>query len=366
MKYFVIICILIISLSGISCNSSKITRNQISKEPHSINSKLLERLGTISKAGFAFGQQDGTAYGLNWYLNDGSVGLNSDLKKVTGKLPAVIGFDLGHLEHDNIYNLDTVAFALIKQQTIEINRLGGIVSYSWHADNPVSKGSSWDTTEAVHDILYDERIKNKFNLWIERLSIFFKSLKDDDNQFIPVIFRPFHEMNGSWFWWGKKNCTKEDYVELWRYTVERFKYHGVQNLIYAFSPNTMNDVKDFDDYYPGDDYVDILGVDIYNHSGNTRFIESLNMNLSILKRKSEEKDMPFALTETGNMRMGSDSSWWTETLYPALHNSGITWVLVWRNARRDHYFGTFPGEKSAPNFKKFTNYPDVLMLSDLH
>ncbi len=363
MKDFVKV-VIIFSLLSLSCSLSRPIKVMEGKKYKS-NSTLQKRLVNIADTGFAFGQQDGTAYGVNWYLNDGSNTLNSDIKKVSGELPAMIGFDLGHLEHGGIYNLDTVSFALIKQQTIEVDQLGGIISFSWHADNPVSQGSSWDTTPAVHKILYDKKINAKFNLWIERLSRFFKSLKDENNQSISVIFRPFHEMNGSWFWWGRGNCTNEDYVKLWQYTIERLRQHGVNNILTSFSPNTMNDIKDFEDFYPGDDYVDVLGVDIYNHNGNQNFIKSVEDNLSILRAKGEKSNKPFALTETGNVNMGKDSRWWTEILYPVLEDSGISWVLVWRNARKDHYFATFPNENSSEDFKTFVNKSQVLMLPDL-
>lgn len=326
---------------------------------------LKQRLKTISNKGIAFGQQDATAYGLNWYLQERPGELTSDVQKVVGKQPALLGFDLGHLELGNTFNLDTVSFAMMKQHTQQIYKQGGVVTFSWHLNNPVSGGSSWDTTSAVSEILKGGSVTQKYETWIKRLSIFFKSLKDEDGTIIPVIFRPFHEMNGAWFWWGKGRCSPEDYKKLWIITQQLLTENGVHNLLYAYSPNTMSSVKDFETFYPGDEYVDILGVDIYNHSGDQEYMQSVKHNLQLLKNISERKNKPFALTETGNFSMASNATWWTDVLYSSIKNSGIAWVMVWRNARKDHYFSTYPAETTETNFKQFEQKEDILFLPEL-
>src|SRR5690606_37931073 len=183
-------------------------------------------------------------------------------------------------------------------------------------------------------------------LWIKRLGNFLNSLVDNQNRVIPVVFRPFHEMNGSWFWWGEDHCTPEQYRQLWVETQELLKSNGVHSLLYAYSPNTLNSIDDFDKFYPGDEYVDIIGVDIYNHSGNEIYTEQLKHNLRILRQKASVNNKPYALTESGNNNFGEDEKWWTEVLYPGIENSGIAWALFWRNARSSHYFSTYPGEIS--------------------
>src|SRR5690606_17244499 len=123
---------------------------------------------------------------------------------------------------------------------------------------------------------------------------------------IPVVFRPFHEMNGSWFWWGGEHVTPEDYKALWRETQLLLQENQVHNLLYAYAPNTLGSAEEFDKYYPGDEYVDILGVDIYNHSGNETFTVTVKKNLQLLRQKASQSGKPFALTETGNNNFGED------------------------------------------------------------
>ncbi|WBL23115.1 glycoside hydrolase family 26 protein [Zunongwangia sp. HRR-M8] len=367
MKYFIRILILFNLILMISCATMSRNANSILSDRYANSNviKLRERLKNISKKGMAFGQQDATAYGLNWYLQEEPQVLTSDIKKVVAKQPALFGFDLGHLELGNTFNLDTVPFAMMKQHTQKMYKEGGLVTFSWHLNNPVSGGSSWDTTSAVSEILKEGAVSQKYKGWVKQLSLFFNSLKDEEGKAIPVIFRPFHEMNGAWFWWGKGRCTPEDYKKLWIKTQQLFFENGVHNLLYAYSPNTMSSAEDFDRFYPGDQYVDVLGVDIYNHSGDEEFIRSVTQNLQLLKKKSIAKNKPFALTETGNFSMASNAKWWTEVLYPAIKESGIAWVMVWRNARKDHYFSTYPSEKTESNFKKFEQKQDILFLPEL-
>lgn len=236
---------------------------------------------------------------------------------------------------------------------------------SWHLDNPVSNGDSWDTTPAVAEILKGGAEREKYELWIERLSTFLNSLKDKNGNIIPVAFRPYHEMNGSWFWWGAEHSTPGEYKQLWIETQQLFIENDVHSLLYVYSPNTLNTEEDFDKFYPGDDYVDILGVDIYNHSGNKAFTESLKSNIAIIKKKASVNDKPYVLAESGNVNFGEDPNWWTQSLYPGIKDSGIAWALFWRNDRPEHYFSTYKGEISEEDFREFEDMDDILFLNEI-
>ncbi len=323
---------------------------------------LYYQIEQMAKKGIAFGHQDATFYGVGWKHEERPQELRSDIKAITGKFPAVQGYDLGHIELGNEQNLDSVSFDLMHDHIQKMNKKGAIISMSWHLDNPVTDGDSWDPTPAVPAILKGGEEREKFEFWINRLSTFFKSLKDKKGRAIPVVFRPFHEMNGSWFWWGGNNVSPEDYKELWRQTHKLLEQNGVHNLLFAYSPNTVGSEEEYEKFYPGDDYVDILGVDIYNHSGNEAFTKQLQDNLQIVRKKAIGADKPFALTETGNVNFGADPEWWTKTLFPGIKNTGISWVLLWRNARPSHYFATYPGEVSEEDFKEFANKEEILFL----
>jgi mannan endo-1,4-beta-mannosidase len=328
--------------------------------------KLLYRdIQKIAKKGIAFGHQDATAYGIGWKHEENPNLLRSDIKEVSGDFPAVHGYDIGHIELGKTHNLDTVSFALMRDHIQKLNKQGAIITMSWHLDNPVTDGSSWDSTPAVPAILEGGEQREKYELWIQRLSRFFNSLRTEKGEIIPVVFRPYHEMNGSWFWWGGDNVSPEDYKQLWKETQQLLRKNGVHSLLYAYSPNTINSLEDFDKFYPGDDFVDILGVDIYNHSGNEAFTKDVKSNLEIVRNKAALANKPFALTETGNNNFGEDPNWWTETLYPGIKDSGAAWLLLWRNARPSHYFATYPGEISDQDFKEFAELEDILFLDEV-
>lgn len=100
---------------------------------------------------------------------------------------------------------------------------------------------------------------------LRKVAEFSSSLRDDDGKLIPFIFRPFHEFDGEWFWWGAAYNEPEEFKDLWRFTVHYLRdILNVHNMLYAFSPDIKFDSRE--DYllrYPGDDYVDILGFDDY-------------------------------------------------------------------------------------------------------
>lgn len=370
MKYIIkLSAILLISSIIFSCKTPSalsVAGVEVADRKASIETKLLyKRLGKIAQKGIAFGHQDATAYGVGWKHEDMSNDLRSDIMEVTGKFPAVHGFDIGHIELGKTHNLDTVSFALMKDHIQQLHRKGAITTMSWHVDNPVSGGSSWDTTSAVSAVLKGGEQREKYELWIKRLATFFNSLKDENTKAIPVIFRPYHEMNGSWFWWGAGHTTPQEYKQLWRETQQLLIANNVHNLLYAYSPNTLNTEEDFDIYYPGDQYVDVLGVDIYNHSGNPAFTTSVKNNLEILKQKAAAGNKPYALSESGNNNFGEDEFWWTQVLYPGIKDSGIAWVLFWRNARPSHYFATYKGEISEEDFRTFEELDEILFLDEI-
>ncbi len=370
MKYFVkpliLFCLIMFVLSCKSTSGIDLTSIRVADESASDQTKLLfNKIQQIQKKGIAFGHQDATMYGIGWKHEDDPTSLKSDIKAITGEFPVVHGYDIGHIELGNYQNLDTVSFNYMREHIQKLHSKGAIITMSWHLDNPVSGGSSWDTTAAVAPILKGGTEREKYELWIHRLSNFFKSLVDRRDNAIPIIFRPYHEMNGSWFWWGADHVSPQQYKQLWIETQELIKNNDVHSLLYAYSPNTMDSIADFEKFYPGDQYVDILGVDIYNHSGNEIYITQLQNNLDILRQKAAVSNKPYALTESGNNNLGEDKNWWTQVVLPGLKDSGIAWALFWRNARASHYFSTYPGEISEEDFKEFANKEEILFLNDI-
>jgi mannan endo-1,4-beta-mannosidase len=326
--------------------------------------KLVDRLNQLQHKGIMFGHEDATAYGLSWKYKDNPG--RSDVKEACGDYPAVFGWDIGHLELDSPMNLDTVNFELMNQLITEAHESGGIITISWHLNDPVTGESSWVQNQSVKEILPGQTYYPKYKSWVQKVAVFFHALKDQHGNSIPVIFRPYHEMNGSWFWWGEKHCTVEEYIQLWHTTVSLLRdEYQVHNLLYAYSPNAYTSRKEFMDRYPGDEWVDLLGLDIYDRHGDYNdFVKPLKKGLEVLQEVANEKGKLYALTETGRDQV-EDADWWTRVLYPAIHKTGISYVLVWRNAWPDEYYAPFEGQKSAPDFKVFYEYEDILFLNDI-
>ena len=325
---------------------------------------LYKRIINLSKKGIAVGHQDDTSYGLGWNHKDDLSTIKSDVQKVTGDFPAVFGFDLGWIEIDKAYNLDTVPFNSMKDLIIDAHKRGGIITISWHLDNPVSGGSSWDKTAAVSSIIKGGKQREKYELWVSKLANFIKTLEYKGTT-IPVIFRPYHEMNGSWFWWGGENCDPKDYITLWQETVALLRdTHNVHNMLYAYSPNKLNPGDTYLTYYPGDDFVDMLGIDIYDFNNSEEYMKAVVHDLAIVKKIATEKNKPYAFTETGLESLQTEN-WFTKVLYPSIKNTGIAWVLTWRNYDTKHHYMPYKGQLNEADFIEFKKLPETLFLKDI-
>ena len=347
-----------------SCNSKK-------QQPrHSTEAeRVLALLDSTGKAGrYLFGHQDDLFYGHHWSFKDADVTDSSDTKAVCGEYPGIIGAEIGAIELGQTFSLDSVPFDLIRRKAVEQFERGGLITVSWHPYSPVSDSNAWylKDTNVVSRILHDSTVNAKFRGYLGTVADFFGSIKTADGKLVPIIFRPWHEMNYSWFWWGKKFCADSEYVALYRMTVDFMREKGLNNLLFAYSPSQQFLPEDYSGRYPGDDYVDILGCDDYMYGSREEFAAMVQTEFSFIRQMAAEHHKPFALTETGSESM-PDPEWWTKTLAPAVRGTGISYLLTWRNAwnRPTHYFSTFAGEHSAPDFVEFYKLPETVFAGDL-
>lgn len=244
--------------TGINTNAT-LADERAASEALQLRNELVE----VRKAGVAFGHQDGTAYGFNW--THSGFPSDSDVLRVAGDYPAVLGFDLGKIERGNGENINSLRFTLMKELIKEAHEAGSVITLSWHADNPITGRSSWDINGEPNRILEGGDSHNRLENYLKRVAEFMHDLEDSEGNPIPVIFRPWHEMNGVWFWWGSSLFTPEEYQSLYRSTVDILTgTYDVHNVLFAYSPNCALSREDYLLYYPGDDYVDVLGVDVYD------------------------------------------------------------------------------------------------------
>ncbi len=363
------ICAIIVTLLFTTCTSKPKdnTGSLISGGKTPETRSLLKNLAQIPEKGFMFGHQDDPLYGVGW--NGDSA--RSDVKSVVGDYPAVMGFDIGHIELSNDKSLDNVWFDKIRQEIINQYNRGGMSTISWHLDNPLTDGNSWDvkTKGVVASVLPGGEKHEKFLGWLQTVADFFNSLKTGNGTKVPVLFRPWHEHTGSWFWWGKDLCTAEEYKQLWVMTHDYLTRKGVDNVLYAYSPDSQGPGEIYMERYPGDEYVDVLGFDCYhrnNEEGIEAYQHSLNTILAFMTEEGKKRNKPIALTETG-LESIPIADWWTQVLLPVVEKYPIAYVLVWRNAHdiKNHYYAPYPGQKSAEDFIKFYNHPKTLFSRDI-
>jgi len=338
---------------------------------------LAERLEALRQKGYMMGHQDDPFYGLTWEYQADS----SDVKNTCGDYPAVMGFDLGGIEVDDAKNLDSVPFTRIHDEIIAHHERGGIVTISWHPRNPKTtaprggldgqkfpEGSAWDVADStiVASILPGGSEFEKFQTWMKRVGDFLLTLKTKDGQPVPVIFRPWHENNGSWFWWGQKLCSDEEFRGLWDMLQDYLaSERGFTNLLWSYSPNLDGGWTEerFLQRYPGNDRVTLIGEDAYQWGTEDDFKNALNADLTFLSDFAKRNEKLLAMTECGLKNM-PDSTWWTRVLQPIMDEYPISYFLLWRNFKEE-YFGPSPELPCAADFKKLHESKNTLFLKEI-
>ena len=333
--------------------------------------QLIHRLFAYAESGkIAYGHQDDLAYGHAWKVEDWENDAleRSDVKAVTGKYPVVVGFDLGGIELDASENLDGVPFGLIRKAAQTHVARGGIVTFSWHPRNPLTGGDAWDISsdQVVRSVLPGGEKMQEFRVWLERAADFIESIGE------PVIFRPWHENVGSWFWWGGNLCSAREYQELYRQTWIYFtRERGLKDILWCYSPNGNAGPEAYMERYPGDEFVDILGIDTYEYVGNdsveeagVRYAQELREELTYLNALSSEHHKLMCLSETGLESLG-DPTWWTGTLEPAIREFPVSYVLTWRNAhdKPEHFYAAWEGFEHAADMKAFSELENIDFLT---
>ena len=174
----------------------------------------------------------------------------------TGKAPAIRGFDF-----------IAATFEDVTERALAWHEAGGIVTISWHTG--IDFCSAFDESK-TDDLNWEEAFTvgtDTYNALLEGMDRAVPYLKELEDAGVPVLWRPFHEMDGGWFWWSKGGA--DNFVKLWQLMYSRYTdYWELDNLIWvlAYSDNIETDKRL---WYPGDDYVDIVGADSYS-SDNSR------------------------------------------------------------------------------------------------
>lgn len=339
---------------------------------------LFYNLYQLQKTKFLVGQQDA----FNGFYNNASG--NSDIKKATGNDPALLGSDFMFITDDKNTGEPTNWFyqqeLLITADAKEAYDKGMVNTFCWHFREPYEGESFYtaDMTEqqkqnAFISLLPGGENHNYYKEKLDKIAGILNNLKGSDGKLIPVIFRPFHEFDGNWFWWGSNYCTPAQYKELWQFTVNYLKdTKQVHNVLYAFSPdNSYTQESQYLSRYPGDDYVDVLGMDNYGDfsqpsvSGTATANSKLKMVASIAKQKVKIA----AMTETGlqvNATEAPVSGFFTNYMYNALSNNSVevAYVMFWANSQAAYYVPP-AGQPNTQDFVDFTKKPKAVLQNNI-
>ena len=248
------------------------TGAKISNSTYNVTSSLVNKNSTAStKKLFSFLKDSYGKYVITGQQCDGGINGNEfkAIKNLTGDYPALLGLDMMD------YTPSRTAFGASSsavEKAIEFANKGGIVTFCWHwnapteylnstANSPDGWWGGFYTQNSKFDIAkvmngQDAKGKKLLDRDIKEIA---KQLKRLEKAGVPVIWRPLHEASGGWFWWGAKGS--DAYKKLWKYLYnELTNTYGCNNLIWVYNGQSA-------DWYPGDEYVDIVGEDIYpgNH-----------------------------------------------------------------------------------------------------
>lgn len=332
---------------------------------------ILTRLRVAATEGTPlYGHQDDLMYGHTWNAGkDADTSLTrSDVLDVTGQYPSILGLDLGGIELGHKCNLDGNDFELQRLAAIKHYQRGGIVTLSWHLRNPLTGGDAWDVSsdKVVESVLPGGSKHEMFLGWLDKAADWIESLRTQDGKPIPVLWRPLHEHTGSWFWWGTGLCTAEEYNSLWKMTYNYLtEKRGLRQLAWAISPGaSARGFEKWTDRYPGDDYVDVIGLDCYAVGDKQQYISDMRACLESLTGLCKSHKKILAVTETGYEGL-PDPFWWTESLSPAISGFPVSYILTWRNSdeKPNHYYAPFIGEPSSEDFKTWLKKDKITLLN---
>lgn len=283
--------------------------------------RLFEYICETYKNGIISGQQESTWKGSDQYEFE-------YIFRHTGKYPAIRGLD--YMNDD---------FSGVNRRAVEWYERGGIVTICWHCGSDFS--GSWAESMNTEIKDWDKALTEgtpEYEKLIKGMDKGAKALKELKDKNIPVLWRPFHELDGAWFWWGKGGA--ENFKKLWILMYDRYtNYWELDNLIWVLGYSGNG--RGYEDWYPGNGYVDIAGADSYNDGANAGLYRRVQLVVG--------DEMPICFHECGRIPT-------VEQLKKKPAN--WVWFMTWHT---DH----ITGHNDITDLKNIYNDEYVITLDEL-
>lgn len=297
-------------------------------------------------------------------------GKTSDIKDITGSEAGLFGIDTLALAGTECASENPLVASI--EASKKAYEGGSIISLSCHMPNftnakitatgdakhpyDFSKcdfSESKDLTPCADYILEGGEYNAQYNAYLDIIADYALKLQEAN---VPILFRPFHENSGGWFWWGT-STSADSYRAIWRYMVNYLQAKGVHNLLYVYSPNgPIDNESDYLSRYPGDAYVDVLGFDYYDdyadaskYTGDTYF-DALAKSCDVVAGLADKKAKIPAIAETGIRITGAgkgslmvsgnptkDKDWYNQVVNTAVEHD-IPYFLLWANFDSENFF----------------------------
>lgn len=356
-------------------------------------------VGSDSSTRFGEFMRERSCGALNYGAPNGKM---TDIRDICKNNPGIYGIDAAYIVGDFFSSHDHQptdeilrSRHAVRKDMIAIFKRGGVITIHYHMDNPIDRSGYDGGMKELWRIVpsaacsRNQQLKHlpgcgsahsAYKKKIFALVSFLKSVVVDGVT-VPVIYRPFHENNGEWFWWGFQGTNRRGYQSamrmIWHWTVTFVhQVHNHHSILWAYSPNGGRNggltAKKYFEFAPKKEEIDVMGYDRYGDFGG-RASDGIREIRLVVKLAKKFRKIP-AVTEVGHNNGGIRSMWpdnvWTKHTLGVIKNDAvatrIAWMLMWMNFPYEHscdgkYYGPHRNHPNAADFRRICRRKDIVL-----